>query len=277
MSITQQGELVSSFAYDGCDRISKAEDVDDDGNRFAQSYQYDDADNVTEVISRSSGNEQSLQFIYNNGRLVATSNGMDYAYDSAGNMTKIDEHQSLSWDAHGRLVLAEDEDQSTLFGYGSREGIVRRVINHAGSVGVGDQSLLTLDVAATSDASHVVVRVHVDGIAVADIERTLDVMGGVQQQQQFLLFDHNSDIVASEAEPSSPLGFIRTNIESHAAPMWNDPAATVAVKPQNGKWYAPWIGRFVNPPYVVSSDAPALRVDGEEDSLARATHRRLFG
>jgi YD repeat-containing protein len=288
MSVTQRGELISSFAYDGCDRIIKAEGVDEDGTRFAQSYAYDLAGNVTEVSSRTTGEESVQTFEYADGtnQLQRSSNGVGYSYDAAGNVTQIGEHQTLTWDAAGRLICAEDEDQSTLFGHGSQPGVMRRVINHAGSVGVGDQSLLALDVAATSDASHVVVRVRVDGIAVADIERTLDTAGGVQANRQFLLFDQDGHVATSpEGSLLTPLGFIRPHFDSHLAPMWNHYAATVSVQPIAGHWYAPWIGRFVDPPYTVESarhewNAAAALASVEndaEDAAAAATHRRLFG
>jgi YD repeat-containing protein len=288
MSISQGGELISSFAYDGYDRIIKSEGVDEDGTRFAQSYKYDSAGNVVELVSRTSGDEslQTYHYVDGTNRLDHTSNDVHYEYDAAGNVTQIGEHQSLTWDPAGRLVCAEDEDQSTLFGHGSRPGVMRRVINHAGSVGVGDQSLLALDVAATSDASHVVVRVRVDGIAVADIERTLDTSGGVQANRQFLLFDQDGQVATSpEGSLLTPLGFIRPHFDSHLAPMWNHYAATVSVQPIAGHWYAPWIGRFVDPPYAVDSVREAWSEEGAvaaitrdvEDETAAATHRRLFG
>lgn len=288
MSIAQKGELVSSFAYDGFDRVIKAEGVDDDGNRFAQSYAYDPAGNVTELASRANGEEVIQTFAYADGtnRLTSTSNGVQYTYDPAGNVNHVGEHQTLTWDSRGRLVCAEDEDQSTLFGYADRPGVLRRVINHAGSVGVGDQSLMVFDVAATSDANHVVVRVRVDGIAVADVERTLDTAGGVQGHKQFLLFDQNDDVVTSSEDGSlKPLGFIRPNFEAHMAPMWNNPAATVSVQPVDGRWYAPWIGRFVDAPYAIESARTAWTEEAvlseiaehAEDPTAQTTHRRLFG
>jgi YD repeat-containing protein len=288
MSYTQMGQLIASFAYDGFDRVIKAEGVDEDDNRFAQSYTYDEAGNVTELASRGAGDEVVQVFTYVQGtnRIESTSNGVSYAYDEAGNVTRIGEHQALTWDSRSRLVCAEDEDQSTLFGHGGRPGVLRRVIKHAGSVGVGDQSLMVLDVAATSDATHVVVRVRVDDVAVADVERTLDTAGGVQGNRQFLLFDQNNDVVTSAEDGTlSPLGYVRPHFEAHMAPMWNNYAATVSVQPVNGRWYAPWLGRFVTPPYVIESARTPWSPEGAlhdiaqtaEDPTAAATHRRLFG
>jgi hypothetical protein len=67
--------------------------------------------------------------------------------------------------------------------------------------------------------------------------------------------------------------------------MWNHYAATVSVQPIDGRWYAPWIGRFVNPPYLATSarnpwdEAEALAeiATNGEDHTAAATHHRLFG